>query len=479
MDNRSTEQSQGKVLGGSSSINASIFIPSSRAGIDAWAKLGNPSWTYDALLPYYKKVHALQLPDGNTRNSIEIGHPTNTEISQTPGPIRVSFPSLHQKTSISKAWNDVLRGMGCEPTADLFPGVFASNRYFPAAIDSQTGKRSSADIDYAEPASKRSNLTFITNATVHKVILNNDSPEKHTAKGVEVSLGGMTLSITTEKEVILCAGVFNTPKILELSGIGNAELLKSVKIPLAVNNSSVGENLQNHLMIIFRYELREGLETGKGIQSLAFTALQDRADQEVLFSELLPDKTHEEDFHDVVRGILNTPNEASCLILFKFAAQSHSPVFILFQTLPLSRGNSHISSADATLQPRINPRSFSHPLDVEILARHLHTLIKVTSISPMKNFFKQGGPDISNLDSAKAYLRANAEPAFHACGTAAMLPRERGGVVDENLVVYGTTNLRVVDASIFPLITTANPMATVYAVAERAADIIKSRWGKK
>lgn len=478
MDNRPTEQSQGKVLGGSSSINASIFIPSSRAGIEAWAKLGNPSWTYDALLPYYKKAYALQPPDANTCHKTGIGHLTNPESSPTPGPIRVSFPSLHHEIPISKAWNDILRGIGCEPTADLFPDVFASNRYFPAAIDSRTGKRSSADIQYAESASKRSNLTFVTDATVYKVILDNDSPEKLTAKGVEAYLSGMTLSIIANKEVILCAGVFNTPKILELSGIGNAELLKSVKIPLAVSNSSVGENLQNHIMIIFRYELHEGLETGNGIQSLAFTTLQDRADQKDLFTKLLPDETHQKDFHDVVRGILDTPNEASGLILFKFAAQSHSPVFILFQTLPLSRGNSHISSADPRLQPRINPRSFSHPLDVEILARHLQTLIKLTSFSPMKDFFKQGGPDISTLESAKAHLRKNAEPAFHACGTAAMLPRERGGVVDENLVVYGTANLRVVDASIFPLITTANPMATVYAVAERAADIIKSRGGK-
>ena len=161
------------------------------------------------------------------------------------------------------------------------------------------------------------------------------------------------------------------------------------------------------------------------------------------------------------------------MLLFKFAVQDQSPVFILFQNLPLSRGNSHISSTDPELQPTIDPQSFSPPLDIEIMAQHMQTLLRLTASPPMTTFLEESSQDISSVDAVNAYLRDNMEPAYHACGTAAMLPLERGGVVDERLIIYGTRNLRVVDTSIFPRITTAVPMATVYAVAERMADIIR------
>lgn len=139
-----------------------------------------------------------------------------------------------------------------------------------------------------------------------------------------------------------------------------------------------------------------------------------------------------------------------------------------------SRGSSHISSADPSQPPTIDPKFFANGLDVEVMARHLQTLEKLSSSGALQPFFKaEGLPPAKDLEAAKAFLRDAALTMHHSCGTAAMLPREQGGVVDQELRVYGTKNLRVVDASVFPLIPHANPMTTVYAVAERAADLIR------
>ena len=155
------------------------------------------------------------------------------------------------------------------------------------------------------------------------------------------------------------------------------------------------------------------------------------------------------------------------------------------QSHPFSRGSAHITSADADAPPRIDPRYLSHPADLEILARHVRALdTQLRTAAPLAALLKPDGrrnhPDAfkvggSDLEGAKKYVRDTAVTAYHSCGTAAMLPRDKGGVVDPQLVVYGTENLRVVDASIFPLIPRGNILSSVYAVAERAADIIKGR----
>lgn len=152
----------------------------------------------------------------------------------------------------------------------------------------------------------------------------------------------------------------------------------------------------------------------------------------------------------------------------------------VIQGIPFSRGSSHISSANAEDKQTIDPRYFSHPLDLEIMARNLLDVEKLHKAKPLSQFLKPNGrrnhPDafLTDLDSAKKYLRDTATTSYHACGTAAMLPREKGGVVDEKLRVYGTTNLRVCDSSILPVVTVGNIMTAVYAVAERGADIIKA-----
>ena len=480
LNGRVEKQIQGKAVGGSSMINGSAFIAPSQAGINAWAALGNPKWTYNALLPYYRKAYSVQPPDASACKALGIDHVNEAEMSASPnGPLRVSFPGVAQRNPIAKAWNEVLKDMGYQTNADLFPTQSAGNRCYTAAIDEQTKQRMSADSQYGAPASKRSNLTFVPDATVLKVLFWDSPSSKTTAKGVEVSVSGQSCPVTANKEVILSAGVFHTAKLLELSGVGEPTRLRDLGIPLVLENPGVGENLQNHVMCMRTFELEKGVEIGDYIQSLAFLPLDDDVRQKEIFNNPQAIGHRENGFSNVVRGIFDDPNEASCSIYMTFIGLPNFASLGVMQSIPFSRGGSHIVTANPGDNPRIDPRFFSDPLDLEIMAHHLLSLEKLRSTSPLSAFFKKDGQSIppnttvTDLESARKYLHENAITTYHACGTAAMLPKENGGVVDQDLLVYGTSNLRVVDASIFPVIPQANPMSTVYAVAERAADLIK------
>ncbi len=460
-------------------INGSAYLTPSRAGIEAWAKLGNPQWAYSALLPYFERSYSAKQPSAGVCKAMGVDYTSNIDGSKAPtGPIQISFPGLEQQNSMAKAWNDVLRGMGYRTTAELFPVRNAGNRCYSAAIHPQTKQRMSAASQYGGLTIERSNCAIITEATVLKIIFSNASGGEVLATGVEVLKDGEAHLIEANREIILSAGVFHTAKLLEISGVGEANRLKELNILPIIENSNVGENLQNHIMCMCTYELEENVKIGDGIQSVASLPLRDNVRQKV-FDEAPPVPHIEEDSYNVRRAMFDSPDEASCIMFLTFIGQPNLASLGVMQSIPFSHGSSHIASSNPDHSPSIDPRFFSNPLDLEIMANHLLTLQKIRSKSPLGAFFKQDGqrftpdPAITNLETARKYLRDNAVTTHHSCGTAAMLPRAKGGVVDQDLIVYGTRNLRIVDASIFPVIPQANPMSTVYAVAEKAADLIK------
>lgn len=400
-------------------------------------------------------------------------------------------------------------------------------------MDITTKTRSYAASAYGIPALKRPNFHLVTGATVHKILFENTSSGV-TATGVLVSVQGEMKKFSATKEVILAAGVFNTPKILELSGIGDENLLKKHGIPVVLNNPGVGENMQDHLMTGVSFEVIDGVITGDplmrqepealvlaqklyaehkagpftigGMQSHAFMPVLEFSDDEgrkrqtELLTSLLeknPPKPEDKEYFDIVRSIIETPGECSAAwLMFLAQANLHESgksfvgsklmpenfaSLACCQSHPFSRGSSHISSANVDDKPAIDPRFLSHPADLEIYARHIQSLETLRQTEGLSAFFKPDGkrnhPDsfnIHTLEGAKKYVLDTAMTTYHTCGTAAMLPKEKGGVVDEKLTVYGTNNLRVVDSSIFPLIPRGNILSSVYAVAEKAADIIKS-----
>ena len=442
-----------------------VYAPPSAAGIDAWARLGNPEWTWESLIPYLQKAVDVTLPgqDFDIKNP-----PTNA-----PGPIKVSYPALGEEPShpLIEAWHEAFETQGYQRqvgfTAD---GKAVGTRDIAATIDPITGLRSSSNTGYGLVAASRPNVMIMTEATAQRIIFDSYSACP-AATGVEYTQHGRRHVVKATKEVILSAGAIHTPKILEHSGIGHKSRLKKLGIPVILHQPGVGENFQTHLRSVHPFPLKprtdlEGLKCG--LKTLALTQL----DPEDL-SQLFLDQGHEKSTSArIVESIFQTPDNASAS--FAMAVIGSNPnvaIVAATSTFPFSRGSIHITSANPEDSPMIDAGLANDPLDLEILARHLHDFYKLIPTSPLKEFFEFNGvqPD---LDTLKDQIRATGDTSHHACGTAAMMAQEEGGVVDQNLSVYGIENLRIVDASIFPLIPDSSPISLVYAVAERAADII-------
>ncbi|KAI1341792.1 putative GMC oxidoreductase [Xylariaceae sp. FL0016] len=519
---RRIQQPQGKALGGSSAINGQAFIAPAQSDIDAWETLGNPGWNWDSLVSSYKKSYTLTSPeDQATLDHLGIDW-IDDKYRGKDGPVQVSFPGV-KENPLCKAWIDAFRGLNKATDADPFSGNSIGGYSNAATVDRKEKIRGYAYSAYGALASQRPNVRILADAAVHRINFADTKGDILTATGVTALVDGKLETLTAKAEIILAAGVFNTPKLLELSGIGSERILDRHGITSRVNLPGVGENLQDHLMTGMSYEVEDGFMTGDpllrqeeealamaiklyqedkvgpftigGMQSHGFMPTPDAA---ALLDKLPQTKDPKEMDHcNVVRSILEDPNGTSGGWLM-FPAQTHfhqnADSFVgdnllpqnfaslgCVQSRPFSRGSTHISSSDIDAIPDIDPRYFSHPSDLEILARHIQAIdTKLRRSVELAPYFKPDGarnhPDaknVDNLDGAKKYVLDTATTAYHGCGSAAMLPRDKGGVVDSRLVVYGTKNLRIVDASIFPLIPRGNPMSSVYAVAEKAADIIK------
>ena len=477
---------------------------------------------------YYRKFYTLSVPDEATSQHLGLDYITDTDKAAR-GPIQVSYTGVVQDP-LSKAWVETFKGMKHGLSGDPFSCKSMGGYSNAATVDNKSKTRSYAASAYYAPISQRTNLSLITGAQVEKIgFAQGDG--KMVAKAVHFNREGESLKVTVRKEVILAAGVFQSPKILELSGIGNPQILTPLDIPVVIDNKNVGENLQDHLMTGISFEVNDGVMTGDslmrqepeaiaaalemyqkhkagpmtvgGIASHAFMPTPGSSPVSDMESELqnllqqyTPDAKNKLQY-DAVCEILQAPDEGSgALFMFLGQANLHSdgnakdylqnlqPGSFLSlgacQAHVFSRGMSHIVSNKVSDAPNIDPRYLSHPLDLELFARHVQFLERLARSPPLSDYLKPNGKRnhstayVEDLAVAKDYVRTTGISCYHPAGTCAMLPRSEGGVVNNRLIVYGTSNLRVVDASIMPLIPRSNLQSTIYAVAERAADLIKA-----
>ena len=476
-------------------MNGLIFTPTPKSNVHAWTQLGNPGWEWPSFSQSLGKVYSLA------------GRPNN-------GPLQLSFPD-NSDNEWPQVWKDTLAGLDIPVTGDLLTGEANGLIVNPETVDPETKTRSHAGSVYLGPALSRGNLTVVTEATVEKILFDKSNPAEVLAEGVQYTKAGETKVVRARKEVVLAAGAINSPKVLELSGIGDAGLLEKLGIDVVINNPNVGENLQDHVMCILSFEAKDGIKTldpvarqepeavaaaqeayarltgplatsgTSNTAQLPFPGIEtDEGKRELdrLLDTLLNTKVDEdkpallaaEANKNFVRSILASPEEASgCYITlpgyvgFDAAGAMVPPPpgkegyfsIALLTTHPLSRGSTHIKSASAAVQDvDLDPHYFSHPLDLEIFARHLRHLETVlVASSPLSDRLKPGGkrnPEapspggFSDLDKAREYARSTAMDAHHFVGTCSMMLPELGGVVDPQLRVYGTKNLRVCDASI-------------------------------
>ncbi|KXX75814.1 L-sorbose 1-dehydrogenase [Madurella mycetomatis] len=528
LGNRELVFPQGHLLGGSAALNGMNFVPPAREELDGWAALGNPGWDWEGFSKYFKKTYTL----------------TTGSKTENDGVLQVNIPE--EETKWPQVFRDTFGGLGFAAHNDPFSGDIHGAVTYPDAIHPVTKTRSFSGNAYLTPAESRPNLTVWTGVLVDKILFDQASPDGAVATGVQYTTkDGKTQTIPARKEVILSAGTFYSPRVLEQSGIGDAERLQRLGIRVVVNNPFVGENLQTHPMCVIAFETvddgADGFETidpiarqnpaALGAAMEAYTSKQrgpfsqtnsnvmahipfpgihtdsGKQDLEQILKssagtalsgvKITPDFT--EAHEALVRSVLTSPTGASGYYLHfpgwafygptgalvPIPADGHERYFTIavLLTHPLSRGSSHLTSTpEGELRLAIDPSLLSHPLDAEVLARHVRFLEStLATAAPLAGRLKghaapPGWPRgfSADLDDARRFVRENAVAAMHYAGTCSMMPREKGGVVDSCLRVYGASNVRVVDASVMPFVTRANPMATVYGIAEKAADIIKA-----
>lgn len=529
---------QGKVLGGSSALNAHVFVPPAKGTIDSWETLGNEGWNWNGLRPHLSKAYTSPKVNQGTEKSLGIdGWASRNDAAE--GPIQTSF-SGDISHPVREAWADSFKHSGhCMPEDPFLNGSVGSFSCL-ATIDPVKKERSYSANAYYNPVKGRHNLQLLTNAHVEKV-LTQKTVSSTKAIGVQFKHNGNSKTVLALKDIIIAAGVIQSPKLLELSGIGNKELLDKHGIKVVEHLPGVGEGLQDHPIVYTGFKAVEdvatldsmirqepeamqqamqeyastqsGPLTSCGVYTYAYLPVLEHASDEgqKALKSLLdrnrpapgssPEDSRAKAFYNVAETTLLDQKEPSgayvtalAQITIPLDANAEKPPAALpgrFITIgsmlsqPLSRGSVHIRSRDPSAQPIIDPNYLSHPIDVEIMAHHILQTKKIAGLAPFNNLLQKPlthrdpAADFTDLEAAKAYARRNAISMWHLGGTCAMLPKEKAGVVDMSLKVYGVNNLRVVDASAIPLISTANLQATVYAFAEKAADIIKNDWSTR
>lgn len=258
MNSRQIGHPQGRVLGGSSAINAEVFVPPSATGFDTWESLGNSGWGWSNVAPYFRKAYTLNPPSEALGKHLDIDW-IDEGTRGADGPIQASFTSVTQDP-LGRAWNTTFRELGFSVTQDPYNGHGVGAWSTPASVDPATSTRSYAASAYLAPVRGRPNLHVVTGATVSQILLQGTN-----AAGVVFQRkddGTEEHQVRAAREVILAAGAYQSPKLLELSGIGNKLVLEKHGIPTRVENSNVGENLQDHLMTGISFEAADGVMTG-------------------------------------------------------------------------------------------------------------------------------------------------------------------------------------------------------------------------
>ena len=504
MDGLQVAQARGKMLGGSSGINYMQFTFASRVDLNDWEELGNTGWNYESMAPYYKKFENFQ-GSAPEIHSLGTDKYINDAVHGNHGPINASFTPFY--TDVQAAWPLTLANMGLAPNGDPRDGVSLGGYTNPMVMTKGNSHRSFAGNSYWKPYSQRPNLHTITKAVVCNILFSDNRDGDLVATGLNFTVDGKHYRANSSKEVIVSGGTMKSPQILELSGIGDAELLKSFGIETLIDNSNVGENFQDHPQCGVPFVVNDGEVTFDDLfnetRNAYWTEIFNKNGTGLLaggvsqtaqlsWTQILgPEKKNRpaelvgryyngsegrpglKAQLDLTAKKLLDPNEQAV------QTSANGPWIGGFVAHPFSRGYIHIQSADPTDDPKFDPQYLSHPLDFEVLKDLQFFSLNVSTTAPMSQHLKGNGtllaPPLTELndDTVRDLINTGFITGWHVVGSCAMMPRDQGGVVDPRLKVYGTKNVRVVDASIVPLHVRGNTGSLTYAIAEKGADLIK------
>ena len=452
------------MLGGSSSINGMIYARGHPREYDIWRQMGCAGWSFDDVLPYFRRSEANERGDGPWHGGA--------------GPVKVrrARPDL----PICDAFLEAAAEDGFPVLDDLNADAGEGFGFYD--INAGNGRRMSTATAYLEPAAQRPNLDIRTGATALRVII-----DGRRASGVEALVGGRQVRISARQEVVLSAGAIKTPQLLMLSGVGPSDALSSHGIQVVRDAPNVGRNLQNHACYRLQYlcsapvsasrhlrphnaaaaALRYALfKTGPLAETYAVAGGYFRTDpglevsdaQVVLLSALGPARTGGATFR--IRDML---------------PDRHGFGLTVYQGSPLSRGAVSLRSADPLDRPRIEAGYFSDSRDMEVLlkaVKRMRGMMRRPAIAKYIDRELLPGEAVADDRSLEADIRHNGATAYHQCGTCAMGPRE-DSVVDSELRVRGVEGLRVADASIIPRIPNAALHAPAIMIGEKAAALIR------
>ncbi|HXC12438.1 MAG TPA: choline dehydrogenase [Stellaceae bacterium] len=461
---RRIECARGKVVGGSSSINAMAYVRGNRGDYDRWARFGLKGWSYADVLPYFRRQESWEGGAGDYRGG---------DGPLTVGTARYDDPIIDACLAAGAALQ--------LPRTDDYNGAQQEG----LGRIQQTirhGRRCSAAEAYLRPAVARSNLTVETGALAHRIVI-----ERDRAVGVEYERRGETIVARAEREVILSGGVINSPQLLILSGIGDPERLAEHGIPVAAPLAGVGQNLQDHLSVLADYERRE---PGPFVATMRLDRTLLALARAYCFGTGPASETP-----SGWTGFVKTRPELELpdiQFLFRAVATKAGPYLPPFKRVyadgfslravmlhPESRGEIKLASADPRVPAKIRQNFLATENDRRTIRDGLKLVRRLCATPPVSDFAARElapGLDVESDQALDAYICSTAVTAHHPLGTCKMgLDGDPMAVVDPELRVRGIEALRVVDASVMPDLVGGNINAPVIMIAEKSADMIRGR----
>ena len=450
---------RGKTLGGSSSINGMLYVRGQPLDYDGWSQLGNRGWSYDSILPYFKKSEHFE-PGGND------------PARGTGGLLNVA--DMRERHEMIEAFIDAGVTMGYKRNKDYNNGDQEGFGYFQ--VTQKNGERWSTARAFLNPAKTRGNLRIETGAMTTRVLLDGTR-----CTGVEYMQGGAKKTATAAREVILAAGAVKSPHLLELSGIGQPELLQSWGVNVAQALPGVGENYRDHYAPRMNWRTNQPITLNEQTRGLSF--VKEIAKYYLQRRGILTWTA------GIAYGFIKTrPELETPDVQISYAHASYANpadrvldkapgmTMTLYQCRPESKGSIHLKSPNPLAAPAIRPNFLADAIDRDCLVAGMKIVRQLVHTAPLSNYLAHEmtpGDTVQTDEQWLDFARGNGQTTYHVIGTCKM-GQDTMAVVDDQLRVRGITGLRVADASIMPTMVSGNTNAAVIMIAEKAADMIRA-----